>query len=119
MNNLILISITLLLIVTSCDGNIDDDPVFNTTILELRTNPETIKTNSQVEFEVIISDSLNKDNYEFTWVIANSEVRTTTTAKTVWDTPNNPGEYDLLVHVIDQDPLSSDPFKEYLITIFD
>ncbi len=119
MNNLILISITLLIIVTSCDGNIDDDPIFNTTILELRTNPEIIKTNSQVEFEVIISDSLNLDNYEFTWVIANSEVRTTTTAKMVWDTPKNAGNYDLLVHVIDQDPLSSDPFKEYLITIIE
>ncbi|MBO6793929.1 MAG: hypothetical protein JJ895_08465 [Balneolaceae bacterium] len=85
----------------------------------MKTNPEIITTNSQVEFEVIISDSLNLNNYEFTWVIANSEVRTTTTSKTVWDTPENPGEYDLLVHVIDQDPLSSDPFKEYLITIID
>lgn len=119
MNNLILILITFLIIISSCFGNIDDDPVFNITIIELKTNPEIITTNSQVEFEVIISDSLNLNNYEFTWVIANSEVRTTTTSKTVWDTPENPGEYDLLVHVIDQDPLSSDPFKEYLITIID
>ncbi len=119
MNNLILISITLLLIVTSCDGNIDEDPIFNTTILELRTNPEIIKTNSQVEFEVIISDSLNLDNYEFTWGLADSEIRTTSSPITIWDTPKNAGNYEIAVLVIDEDPSSSNPSKNFIIEVIE
>ena len=119
MNNLILISISLLLLVSSCFGNIDDDPVFNTTIIELRTNPEIIKTNSHVEFEVIISDSLNIDNYEFTWGLANSEIRTTSIPLTIWDTPQNAGNYEISVLVIDEDPSSSNPSKNFFITVIE